>query len=112
MVVRKKRSISMPPDLDSNIEAASSAAGMTYGQWLAAVASKELMMRAGLDAVAEFEKENGNFTPEELAEAENWAKEALVRSDPRVSAANRHISDLRGELRRKLEGPPARREDR
>jgi hypothetical protein len=80
MVVRKKRSISMPPDLDTKIEAAASAAGMTYSGWLAAMARKEFMVRAGLDAVAGFEKEHGGFTCDELAAAETWAKEALVRS--------------------------------
>jgi len=80
MVVRKKRSISMPPDLDSDIEAAASAAGMTYSGWLAAVARKEFMVRAGLEAVAGFEKEHGSFTPDELAEAETWAKKTVARS--------------------------------
>jgi len=81
MVVRKKRSISMPPDLDTDIEAAASAGGMTYSGWLAAMARKEFMVRAGLDAVAGFEKDHGSFTPDELAEAETWAREALVGSN-------------------------------
>ena len=69
-MVRKKRSISMPPDLDTDIEAAASAAGMTYSGWLAEMARKEFMVQAGLDAVDGFERDNGSFTPEELAEAE------------------------------------------
>jgi len=81
MVVRKKRSISMPPDLDTDIEAAASAAGMTYSGWLAEMARKEFMVQAGLDAVAGFERDHGSFTPEELAEADIWAKGALVRSN-------------------------------
>jgi hypothetical protein len=91
MVVRKKRSISMPPDLDTNIEAAASAAGMTYSGWLAAMARKEFMVRAGLDAVAGFEKEHGSFTPVELTEAGTWAKEALVRSN-RTGARRRRTA--------------------
>lgn len=91
MVVRKKRSISMPPDLDTNIEAAASAAGMTYSGWLAAMARKEFMLRAGLDAVAGFEKEHGSFTPDELAEAETWATETLVRSN-RTGARRRQTA--------------------
>ena len=91
MVVRKKRSISMPPDLDTNIEAAASAAGMTYSGWLAAMARKEFKVRAGLDAVAGFEKEHGSFTPDELAEAETWAKKALVRSN-RTGARRRRTA--------------------
>jgi hypothetical protein len=80
MVIRKKRSISMPPDLDSDIESAASAEGMTYSGWLAAMARKEFTIRSGLDAVVGFERENGTFTDDELAEAESWANEAMARS--------------------------------
>ena len=79
MVSRKKRSISMPPELDSSIEAAA-AEGTSYSGWLAAVARKEFAVRAGLDAVAGFERAHGRFTPEEVAEAETWANEAVARS--------------------------------
>jgi hypothetical protein len=80
MAVRKKRSISMPPDLDAAIEAAATDAGMTYSAWLATTARKEFAIGAGLDAVAEFEREQGAFTAEELAEGQKWAKEAVARS--------------------------------
>ena len=70
----------MPPDLDSEIEIAASDAGMTYSGWLATVARKEFTIRAGLDAVGGFERKSGKFTPDELAEAETWANEAIVRS--------------------------------
>ena len=70
----------MPPELDSNIEAAAAAAGTTYSGWLATVARKEFTVRDGLDAVASFERAHGRFTPEEVAEAETWANEAIARS--------------------------------
>jgi hypothetical protein len=79
MAVRKKRSISVPPELDAQIEAAAAQAGMTYSAWLAATARKEFTIRAGLDAVAQFEREHGAFSAEELAEAEEWAKGAIER---------------------------------
>jgi hypothetical protein len=85
MAVRKKRSVSIPPDLDAQIEAAASEAGMTYSAWLAATARKEFTIRAGLKAVAEFEREHGAFRPEEIAEAERWARDALKRSSRRGS---------------------------
>jgi hypothetical protein len=91
MAVRKKRSISMPPDLDSNIEAAAAAAGMTYSGWLAAVARKEFTIRAGLDAVADFEREHGSFSRDELAASETWANEALARSK-RTGARQRRMA--------------------
>ncbi len=69
----------MPPDLDTQIEAAARDAGMTYSAWLAATARKEFTIRAGLDAVAEFERDHGAFTDEELAEAGRWASDAIER---------------------------------
>jgi hypothetical protein len=80
MAVRKKRSISMPPDLDAEIAAAAGQAGMSYSAWLAATARKEFRIRAGLAAVSEFEREHGAFSPEELAEADQWAAEAVERA--------------------------------
>ncbi len=53
---------------------------MTYSAWLTATARKELMIRAGLGAVAEVERELGPFTHEELADAEKWASETIERS--------------------------------
>ncbi len=80
MAVRKKRSVSIPPDLDAQIEAAATEAGMTYSAWLAATARKEFTIQAGLKAIAEFEDEQGAFSPEEIAEAEQWARDALEPS--------------------------------
>jgi hypothetical protein len=80
MAVRKKRSISMPPDLDAEIAAAAEQAGMSYSAWLADTARKEFTIRAGLAAVGEFGREHGAFTPGELAEAEEWAAGAVERA--------------------------------
>src|SRR2546429_10014331 len=80
MAVRKKRSISMPPDLDAAIAVAAAQAGMSYSAWLADTARKEFTIRAGLAAVSEFEREHGAFTPGELAEAEEWAAGAVERA--------------------------------
>jgi hypothetical protein len=80
MAVRKKRSISLPPDLDAEIAAAAEQAGMSYSSWLAATARKEFTIRAGLAAVAQFEDEHSAFTPAELAEADQWAAQAADRS--------------------------------
>ena len=81
MAVRKKRSVSMPPELDAEIAAAAAQAGMTYSSWLAATARKEFTIRAGLAAVSQFEDEHGAFTAEELAEASQWAAEAVERGN-------------------------------
>jgi len=80
MAVRKKRSISMPPDLDAEIAFAAAQAGMSYSAWLAETARKEFTIRAGLAAVSQFEQDHGGFTPEELAEADQWAASAVERA--------------------------------
>jgi hypothetical protein len=80
VAVRRKRSISLPPDLDEEVEAAAAADGLTYSAWLAAAARKELLVRTGLGAVAEFERESGAFTDEENAAAAEWAARAIERS--------------------------------
>jgi hypothetical protein len=80
MAVRKKRSISIPPDLDAEIAAAAEHAGMSYSSWLAATARKEFTIRAGLAAVAQFEDEHGAFTAAELADADQWAAQATDRA--------------------------------
>ncbi|MDA8266172.1 MAG: hypothetical protein M0T79_12670, partial [Actinomycetota bacterium] len=52
----------------------------TYSGWMAATARKELTLRAGLAAVAAYERAEGAFTEDEIAEADTWARDALARS--------------------------------
>ena len=92
MAVRKKRSISMPPDLDAEIAAAAAQAGMSYSAWLADAARKEFTIRAGLAAVSRFEQDHRAFTPEELAEAEQWAATAVVRARQSGSSIRRRTA--------------------
>ena len=73
MAVRKKRSISVPPELDAAIAAAAQDAGMSYSAWIAQTARKEFIIRAGLEAVSKYEAEHGPFSPDEIAEADKWA---------------------------------------
>ena len=70
----------MPPDLDAEIAAAAGAAGLSYSAWLADTARKELTIRAGLAAVSQFEHDHGPLTAEELADAEEWAGQAIQRA--------------------------------
>jgi hypothetical protein len=92
MAVRKKRSISIPPDLDAEIAAAAAQAGMSYSAWLADTARKEFTIRAGLAAVSRFEQDHGAFTPEELAEAEQWAATAVARARQSGSSIRRRTA--------------------
>jgi hypothetical protein len=86
MAVRKKRSISIPPELDAEIVAAAQAAGMSYSAWLAQTARKEFIIRAGLEAVSQYEAEHGQFTPDEMAEADEWAARVTQPSGARRTA--------------------------
>ena len=47
---------------------------MSYSAWLAQTARKEFTIRAGLEAVSQYEAEHGPFTPDEIAEADEWAQ--------------------------------------
>ena len=86
MAVRKKRSISIPPELDAEIAAAAEAAGLSYSAWVAEAARKEFTIRAGLEAVSQYEAEHGAFTPAEIAEADEWAARAAGPAGGRRSA--------------------------
>jgi hypothetical protein len=76
----KKRSISMPAELDAKVEQVAAEAGTTYSAWLAEVVRRQLRIRDGLAGVAEFEREDGAFTDEERADAAAWADAALTRA--------------------------------
>ncbi len=80
MAVRKKRSISMPPELDAEIAAAAEQAGMSYSAWLADTVRKEFTIRAGLAAVSQFERDHGAFSAAEIADADEWAAQAIQRA--------------------------------
>ena len=86
MAVRRKRSISIPPELDAEIAAAAQAAGMSYSAWIAQTARKEFIIRMGLEAVGQYEAEYGPCTPDEIAEADEWATRATQPSGTRRTA--------------------------
>lgn len=86
MAVRKKRSISIPPELDAEIAAAAEAAGMSYSAWVAQIARKEFVIRAGLEAVSQYEAEHGSFTRDEIAAADEWAARVTQSATTRRSA--------------------------
>jgi hypothetical protein len=86
MAVRKKRSISIPPELDAEIAAAAEAAGMSYSAWVAETARKEFTIRAGLEAIGQYEAEHGAFTPDEIADADEWAGRVTQAAGARRTA--------------------------
>jgi hypothetical protein len=72
----------MPAELDARIEAAAHAEGLAVSAWLVRSAERELTVRAGLAAVAEWEAENGRLTEAERAEARAWAADVVTRTPP------------------------------
>jgi hypothetical protein len=70
MAIRTKRSVSLPPGLARDIERAAARERSTVSAWLATAAARRLKLDAGRSLIAEWERENGPFTPEELAEAD------------------------------------------
>ena len=67
-------------------------ASSSYSAWLADTARKEFTIRAGLAAVSQFEQDHGAFTPEELAEAQQWAATAVERAGRTGGSAQRRTA--------------------
>ena len=84
MAQRHKRSISLPPDLDVSIERAAAAAGTSVSGWIADVAEHRLRIEAGRRGVAQWERDHGALTADELAEGLARARLALGRRSARV----------------------------
>jgi hypothetical protein len=72
--------VSLPPDLAEAIDKAAADQGTTFSAWLADTAAHRLRLEAGRRGLAQWEKEHGPLTPEELAEGLARARAALGRS--------------------------------
>lgn len=71
----QKLSISLDEDVANAARAAAEAEGMTLSAWLSRAATEAAAIEAGLQAVREYEAENGPFS----AEAKAWAEDVLDR---------------------------------
>lgn len=72
-----KLAITVDPDVHKSILAAAAKEGVSISAWITEAARDALKIRAGLEAVAEWEKEHGAFTGEELSEARRQARARL-----------------------------------
>src|ERR1035438_3118146 len=79
-----KLAITIDPDIHENVLAAAARDGVSVSAWMTAAARQALQRRAGLAAVALWEKQHGQFTTEEMNEARR-----SVRAQLRTSRAVR-----------------------
>jgi hypothetical protein len=77
MAQRDKRSVSFPPDLAQAIDEAAAESGSSFSAWIAETASHRLRLEAGRRGVAEWEREHGPLTEQELAEGLARARDLL-----------------------------------
>ena len=64
-----KLAITIDPDVHENILSAAARDGVSVSAWMTMAARQALQRRAGLEAVALWEKQFGRFTTQEMDEA-------------------------------------------
>jgi hypothetical protein len=72
-----KLAITVDPDIHQNILAAAATDGVSVSAWMTIAAREALQRRAGLAAVALWERQHGPFTPEEMADARRVVRSQL-----------------------------------
>ena len=86
MAQRQKRSISLPSDLAVAIDVAAATEGTTVSAWIAETAAHRLRLDAGRQGVAEWERQHGALSPDEIADGLARARAMLRRQPARKSA--------------------------
>ncbi len=75
-----KLAITVDPEIHEGIVAAAAGEGVSVSAWMTAAAREALRRRAGLAAVAQWEKQHGRFTAEEMDEARRSVRAQLRTS--------------------------------
>ena len=75
-----KLAITIDPDIHQNVLAAAARDGLSVSAWMTAAAREALQRRAGLAAVALWERQHGRFTAEEMNEARRNVRAQLRTS--------------------------------
>lgn len=75
-----KLAITVDPDVHRRVLAAAADEGMSVSAWMTAAARRALLVRDGLHAVAEWEKEHGAFTEAELEAARRRVADEVAAS--------------------------------
>jgi len=75
-----KLAITIDPTIHEDILAAAARDGISVSAWMTTAAREALRRRAGLAAVALWEKQHGRFTTEEMGEAQRNVRAQLRKS--------------------------------
>jgi len=75
-----KLAITIDPDVHENVLAAAARDGVSVSAWMTVAAREALRRRAGLEAVARWEKQHGRFSAEEMNEARRRVRAQLRTS--------------------------------
>jgi hypothetical protein len=81
-----KLAITVDPDIYEHVLAAAAREGVSVSAWMTTAAREALKRRAGLAALAQWEKEQGGFTSEEMEEARRTVRAQLRKSRTRHPA--------------------------
>ena len=75
-----KLAITIDPEVHEKILAAAARDKVSVSAWMTGAAREALQRRAGLAAIAEWEKQHGSFTSEEMKEARRSVRAQLPGS--------------------------------
>ena len=64
-----KLAITVDPDVHERVMSAAAQDGVSVSAWMTEAARRALVVRDGLEAIGEWERLHGSFTPEEMAMA-------------------------------------------
>jgi hypothetical protein len=87
-VTTKKVTITLPEETHTKALAIAKQAGLPFSTWLAQTAEHEVRVQEGLEAMREWERENGAFSDAEVA----WAESRLAEADA-ATQKNKNRSD-------------------
>jgi hypothetical protein len=75
-----KLAITIDPEVHEKVLAAAARDGLSVSAWLTSAAREALQRRAGLAAIAAWEKQHGSFSAEEMKEARRGVRKQLRMS--------------------------------
>jgi hypothetical protein len=80
-----KLAITVDPDVHKRVLAAAAEGGVSVSAWMTAAARQALLVADGLRAVAEWEREHGDFTDAELERARRRVADEVASAPPRAA---------------------------